>query len=342
MLDVPLPEIAPDQALVRVTHCGICGSDLRYLHGDNPWAKQTLGEQHPNPRNIILGHEVSGVVERLGENCDASLDGRRVAVLAFGVCGECYFCKRGDEHLCPNTQHLGHGAGWGTAEYYYGGMAEYLPAPARWLQLLPDDVSNEAACLLDPLGVAVHGVKTAGVSAGDTVLVIGAGAVGALAIQVARQSGAAEVLVADVCDEVLHIARKLGASHAVNPLREQVSTAVMHASRRVGARVILDTVGARLEQYLPMLARGGSYVTMTVTDKPEAFPTVLLAGERSLRSSCNFRFSDYAEAMALLGRRRIDTGAIITHRYSLADALEAFRVAEDKATTGAVKVVLTG
>ena len=100
VIDVPVPDITPDQTLVRMTHCGICGSDIRYLHGDNPWAKQTLGKKHTNPENIILGHEVTGVVERVGDNCDSSLVGERVALLAFGTCGECFHCKRGEENLC--------------------------------------------------------------------------------------------------------------------------------------------------------------------------------------------------------------------------------------------------
>lgn len=342
VIDVPIPEISRDQALVRMTHCGICGSDIRYLRGDNPWAKQTLGHKLPSPENIILGHEVTGVVERVGEECDQSLVGKRVALIAFGTCGECFFCKRGEEQLCTQTQHLGHGAGWGESDYYYGGMAEYVPVLAKWLYPLPDNVSNEAGSLLDPLGVAVHGTGVARVSEGETVLIIGGGPVGALAVPVAKDRGADKVVLVDISEPVLEVATQMGTDLALNPVKEDVASLVKELSDGIGPRVILDTIGVDLERYLPMLARGGRYVTMTVTDEPQEFRTISLAGERSISSSCNFQFSDYHRAMALLEEGKINTDAIITHRYPLDEALEAFRVAEDKLATGAVKVVLEG
>jgi len=340
VLDVPIPDIGPDQALVRVTHSGICGSDIRYLRGDNPWAKQTLGEKRANPANIILGHEIAGVVESVGDECDPTLQGTRVAVLAFGTCGECAHCSRGEEHLCASTKHLGHGAGWAESSYYYGGMAELVPVPAKWLVSLPERVSNEAGAALDPLGVAVHGVRRTGLRGGDTVLIVGGGAVGALAAQVSRVFGAAGVVVVDVCDAVLDVAYRMGADLAINPLREDPASAVADLSVGRGAAAILDTVGAPLSTYLPLLARGGRYVTMTVTDDPQEVATATLAGERSLTSSCNFHYSDYWEALSMLENGTVDPDPIFTHRFSLAEAIEAFRVAEDKQATGAVKVLL--
>lgn len=340
VMDVPMPQIAPDQALVRVTHCGICGSDIRYLHGDNPWAKQTLGEKHENPENIILGHEVTGIVEQVGEKCDPALLGRRVAVLAFGTCEQCEYCRRGEEHLCPNTQHLGHGAGWGESEYFYGGMAEYVPVFGRWLFALPDNVTNEEGAILDPLGVAVHGVKLTEAACGDSLLIIGAGAVGALAVTVAKRQGARNVIVVEISDSSLDIARAMRADVTINALDGEVSKAIRDVAGEAGVRAILDTIGAPLQEYLPLLARGGRFVTMTVTSDPQHFSTLMLAGERSIMSSCNFQYPDYDKALTLLEQREIDATRIITHRFSLDDALEAFRVAEDKQHTGAVKVML--
>ncbi len=340
VLDVPVPDIGPDQALVRMTHCGVCGSDIRYLHGDNPWAKQTLGEKHTNPENIILGHEVTGIVERVGGDCDPELIGKRVALLAFGTCGECFYCMRGEENLCANTQHLGHGAGWGQSDYYYGGMAEYVPVYAKWLFVLPDNVTNESASLLDPLGVAVHAVRVARIAMGESVLIVGGGAVGALAIPTAKAHRAKEVIVADISDAVLAVARQMGADHVLNPNNDDPGEAMMAATHGLGARVILDTIGTPLDQYVPLLARGGKYVTLTVTDRPQDFRTTALAGERSITSSCNFQYPDYHDATSLLETGKVDTAPVITHRFRLTEALEAFRAAEDKTTSDAVKVVL--
>jgi len=342
VLDVPMPEIAPGWALVRMTHCGICGSDIRYLHGDNPWAKQTLGEKHDNPTNIILGHEVTGVVERVGEGCSGELVGKRVAILAFGTCGECAHCRRGEENLCADTQHLGHGAGWGASDYYYGGMAEYVPVNSRWLVELPDSVTNEAGALLDPLGVAVHGVRKTRLQDGDTLLIVGGGAVGQLAIQVAKALAEVRVVLVDLCEAVLDVARRMGADLALNPARDDVAAALRETTDDLGPRAILDTVGAPLGDYIPLLARGGVYVTMTVTDQPQEIKTVMLAGERSISSSCNFQYAGYHEALALLEQGKVDGSPIIAHRFPLADAIEAFRIAEDKSASGAVKVLLMG
>ena len=341
VLDVPEPEIGPNMALVRMTHCGICGSDIRYLRGDNPWAKQTLGEKRENPTNIILGHEAVGVVVEVGGDCDPHLIGKRAALLSFGTCGECFYCRRGEEHLCPNTQHLGHGAGWGESDYYYGGMAEYVSILAGWLSPLADSVSSEAAALLDPLGVAVHGLTVGGLSDGDTVLIIGGGPVGALAAAVAKAKGAGKVALVDVSERVLDIARRMGADDVMPPDALDASALAFRAEASgLDARVILDTVGADLNQYLPHLARGGRYVMMTVTDRPQTIRTISLAGERSISSSCNFQYPDYSEALWLVETGAVDPTPIITHRFALEDAVEAFRVAEDKASSGAVKVLL--
>ncbi|MFN3682666.1 MAG: zinc-binding dehydrogenase [Fimbriimonadaceae bacterium] len=342
LLDVPEPDCPPGHAVVRMTHCGICGSDVRYLRGDNPWAKQTLGEKRPNPSNIILGHEATGVVERVASDVDPAWVGKRVALIAFGTCGECEFCTTGRAQLCPNTQHLGHGAGWADSPYCYGGMAERVPILAAWLQELPDAVGNLEASVLDPLGVAVHGVGRTGVGAGRSLLIVGAGPVGVLAVPVARNRGATQVVVADLNESALTVSRKMGADAALLAVGADVQARALEANGGRPYDAILDTVGAPLGLYLPLLERGGTMVTMTVRDEAVPFPTKLLAGERTLTSSCNFRFDEYAEAVRLLETGAVDPSPMITHRYPLDDALEAFRVAENKDASGAVKVVLTG
>lgn len=341
LLEVPEPEIHEGYALVKMTHCGICGSDIRYLKGDNPWAKQTLGEKHVNPLNIILGHEASGIVEAVGPDVTKDLIGKRVALIAFGTCGVCDYCKRGEEHLCPDTQHLGHGAGWGESQYYYGGMAEKVPIPAKWLAELPSEVSNEAASLLDPLGVAVHGTRKARVQKGDSLLVIGCGPVGVLASPVAHYLGSSFVACVDVTQSALNVALKAGADYAANAQEEGVTEGLLQANGGRKYRAILDTIGAPLSVYLPLLERGGTYVTMTVTEDVQPIQTQWLAGERAIVSSCNFQMEDYDLAMALLKEGIVKAEPTITHSFPLSQAMEAFRVAEGKDVSGAVKVVIT-
>jgi len=220
-------------------------------------------------------------------------------------------------------------------------MAEYVPVYSKWLVPLPESITNEAGALLDPLGVAVHAVRKTGIQDGDVLLIIGGGAVGQLAIQVARSLAEVRVALVDLCEPVLEIARRMGADRALHSVKQDVRSAVMELSDGLGARAILDTVGVPLAEYLPMLARGGRYVTMTVTDEPQPFRTVALAGERALLSSCNFQYPDYHEALSLLEQRKVDGSPIITHRFPLDQAIEAFRAAEDKSASGAVKVLLS-
>ncbi|MEJ5171441.1 MAG: zinc-binding dehydrogenase, partial [Fimbriimonadales bacterium] len=248
----------------------------------------------------------------------------------------------GREQLCPNTQHLGHGAGWADSPYCYGGMAERVPILAAWLCELPDSVSNLAASVLDPLGVAVHGVNRSGVGPGGSLLIVGAGPVGALAVPVARSRGASRVVVADLNESALEVAAKMGADATLVASGDDLSARARSVNGGRLFDAILDTVGAPLRLYLPLLDRGGTMVTMTVRDTEEPFPTKLLAGERTLTSSCNFRFEEYREAVRLLEQGVVDPLPMITHQYPLAEALEAFRTAENKDASGAVKVVLTG
>ena len=153
---VPIPVPVADEVLCEVVACGICGSDLRYLAGENPWAKHTLGVETPNPPDMILGHEVAGVVETGGRRVRAGL-------LAFRACGRCPECRRGAVHLCRNTAHLGHGAGWEDRGLNPGGMAEFMPVWRDNVYPLPDHLSFDQATFLDGLGVAVHAVNRAGI-----------------------------------------------------------------------------------------------------------------------------------------------------------------------------------
>lgn len=338
--DVPKLPLGRDEVMLRVTDCGICGSDIRYFHGENPWAQHTLGEMRTNPGNIILGHEVAGVVDEVGEGADESLLGKRVAVLSFKVDETCYWCRRGERHLCPNTQHMGHGAGWGDMEYYYGGMAEYVPVWASHVYPLPDHVSGSDATLLDGLGVAVHAVERAKPIPGESALVVGTGVLGLLAVQTLRAYGATSIICADMNDMHLEKGSRLGADRTVNVRTHGLRDIVLESTEGIGARVVIDTVGLPLEEMLPILARGGRLVNLAVHDRKEDLNQIWTAGERMITTSANFRYEEFPIALELLYSGRVLAEPLITHRFPLEDALEAFRIVENKDETGAIKVVL--
>ena len=335
--DVPKPEPGRGEVLVRVTDCGVCGSDIRYLHGENPWAQHTLGVRRDNPDNIIPGHEVAGVVAEVGEGADPGLIGRRVGVLCFKVDETCPWCRADMRHLCANTIHLGHGAGQHGRNYYYGGMAEYVPVWAEHCFPLPDSISNEQAALLDPFCVGLHAVRDTGPA--KSVVIIGAGTIGLCAILCARALGATKMLAADIQDNHLKLAARFGADRTVNVERDALKEAVDDFTSGLGAWLVADSVGMPLADTLPLVIRGGRLALLAVKDHQETISTLLLAGERKVMTSANFDYPEFMQGLELLASGRVSLDELITHRFPLEQGVEAFRTAESR-DSGAVKVMV--
>lgn len=336
--DIPVPEPLPDEVLCRVRACGICGSDLRYLAGENPWAKHTLGVEKPNPPNMVLGHEVAGVV---------TLDDRelRVGMLAFVTCGRCPECRAGRSQLCRQTRHLGHGAGWEGREWDPGGMAQFMPIWRDNLYELPEQVSFDQATFLDGLGVAVHAVNRAGIEPGGRVVLLGAGPIGLSLMQVARAEGCGPALVTDVYDAALACARQLGADLALDgrelsPEDLPCLVAEWAAGERVAA--VFDTTGDLRLQHagLAMLAPGGTLMLMAGAADGLVLSTAPMAGERVVTTSSNNLPADFERGLTLLVEGRVLVEPMITHRFDLADAVTAFDVAARKRETNAIKVII--
>ncbi len=333
---VPMPELRHDEVLLSVAACGICGSDLRYLVGENPWAKHTLGHQEPNPPDMILGHELAGVVELHGRR-------RRVGVLSFRTCGACLYCRTGRSNLCPNTQHLGHGAGWVGSNP--GGMAEFCPVWSNHLFDLPNHVSFEEATFLDGLGVAVHAVRSAGVFPGCDVLVLGGGPIGLSIGQVAAAMGAGRVALTDVYDTPLDCGAALGMAPCLNVAgadSQDVAGALLDTGVNDGFTAVFDTTGQLEAQYLGLsvLQRGGTFVAMAGVVDGLQLNESSLAGERRLVTSSNNFVEDFEIGLRLLVSGAVRVAPMITHSYPLEEAAAAFDTALRKQETGALKVVL--
>ena len=226
---IPEFALADDQVMIDVAACGICGSDLRYYDGENPWALHTLGKSLPNPPNIVLGHEFAGTVTTAPNFPE--LQEKRVAVMSFQTCGECGHCLSGHENLCKRTIHLGHGAGWGTLECYPGGMAERCPAWGTHCYEIPDSMSFEDAAMLDVVGVGVHAARLAKVDSGMSVAVFGVGPIGNAIMQASRAMGADKTYAIDTYDTALAIADECGASLTIDAANADVVTTIRDAMR---------------------------------------------------------------------------------------------------------------
>jgi len=196
--DVDMPKPGKDDVLIRVKACAICGSDVHGMDG-------STGRRIPP---IVMGHETSGVIESVGENVTKFKPGDRVTVDSTIYCGECGYCLRGEFNLCDNRKVLG----VSCSDYRLNGaFAEYIAVPQRIVYRLPDNVSFEQATVIEPLAIALHAVKRSGASLNNTAVVVGAGMIGLLIIQLLKTAGCSRIIAVDKAREKLVMAEKFGA-----------------------------------------------------------------------------------------------------------------------------------
>lgn len=326
--EVPLPEPGPGEVTLRTLACGVCGSDLRYFVGDNPWAQHTLGRQEPvDWGRTILGHEVCAVIEAVGPGVTTRKTGEVVAVLPSYPCGACRECRAGDRNLCKQVSHLGHGGGWPTGydrSHFPGAMSDRFLYFADSCFPVPEgDATPDEFSLTDMVAVGVHSVKRAsqvrarGLGAGTRALVIGCGQVGLSIAQTARARGA-EVAGIDPSTIARRIAEAVRISCA--PSLEGIEAAASFDA-------VFDTVCTpeTITAALARLAAGGALVLLAPHEMTFGIPPLAVGGERSVTTSCNFDPpEDFEEAIRLIASRQVDVRPYITRRVSLTDAPATF------------------
>jgi len=341
--EIPLFPMAADEVMVQVEACGICGSDLRYYLGENPWALHTKGAADPNPPNMVLGHEFVGRVVEAGGPAGADLVGKRVAVLPYHTCGRCDNCRRGLYHLCAHTIHTGHGAGWGEQAYFPGAYAEFCPIWADRCAVLPEWVPPHEAALIDGLGVAVHAVRQAGFTPGaNNVAVLGCGPVGVAVAAVARACGARQIFGTDVYDVALRIAGEVAAVQPIDVRAADPVAAVRAGTDGLGVRYAFDTVctAETQQQALAMLGSRGVLVNLAPHNLEVPLNLLQLGAERSIRGSSNSTLEDFQTAVEMLVAGQFKAAPQITHRVPLEAVPETIEMLLQKETVGAFKAVV--
>ncbi|WP_319415537.1 galactitol-1-phosphate 5-dehydrogenase [Marispirochaeta aestuarii] len=230
IIDAPKPSPKAGEVLIKVKACGICGSDIHGLDG-------STGRRIPP---LIMGHEASGVIEELGPGVKGYAKGDRVTFDSTLFCGECRYCREGNFNFCENRQVLG----VACDEYHRdGAFAEYVVVPAIVLYPMPDEVSFVQAAMIEPLAVAVHGVSITPITIGDTALLMGAGIIGLLTLQVLRTAGCGRIYVADVDEGRLKQAMDFGATGTFNPKKDDIPAEMKKLTGGLGAQIALDAVG---------------------------------------------------------------------------------------------------
>lgn len=311
--DRPAPEPGAGEVEVAIAVGGICGSDLHYFH-DGGVGDFKLREP------MTLGHEVVGRVARIGAGVAGLREGDRVAVHPARPCGVCDYCKVGRSNLCTDMRFLGSA---GRFPHVQGGFADRLVVSAPQIVPIPDGLPFDRAVFAEPLAVGIHAVHRAGSLSGRSVLVVGTGPIGIMAVLAARRAGAARIVVTDIVDEPLAVALKVGATDAINvkttegPLPE-VDVALEMSGSPAGAASCLGAV-----------KRGGKVVLVGMPGGLTPTPLFLIV-TREIDVTGSYRYMDeYAEAVAALAEG-VDVGPVMSGSYTLDRAEEAFARASDR------------
>jgi len=327
MQEVPVPAVGDREVLVRVKAAGICHSDAHYRAGDSP----------AGPLPLILGHEVAGVVEKVGAQVASLKGGDRVCLHYLVTCGDCAYCSRGNEQFCVEGEMIG--------KHRDGGYAEYICVPARSVVRLPDEIPFEqGAALMCSSSTCLHALRKARLQGGETVAVFGSGGLGMSAIQLARALGALEVYAVDINEAKLELAERYGAI-GVNATRVDPVAEIKRLTRGRGVDVAVEVVGLpqTMRQALLSLAVMGRAALVGLTQKSfEVYPyTELLGKEAEIIGSSDHLLSELPTLLELARRGTLDLSEVITRTVPL-DAV-AINAALDELDRfgGNVRTVIT-
>ena len=310
LVNINKPQVGPQDLLVRVAAGGICGTDPHILHG-----------VYPAKFPIIPGHEYAGIVEAVGAEVEGFGVGDHVTVDPNIVCNACYFCHRGKSHLCKNLVALGVDLA--------GGFAEYSIVPATQAYLVPKELSLTHATLAEPLACCIRGVDLCNVESGDRVVIFGVGPIGAIILQLLRLQGASQVIVVEPQEGRRRMAEKLGASEVLDPQTDRPVEAIRDEFPE-GVEVVFDCSGHpdAIRNTLKVVMRGGTIMWFGICAKEhdmEVNPFWLSDNEITIRGSYNNPYT-HSRAIDLLISGRLNADAIVTHRFPLKNAKEAYQL----------------
>ncbi|MEZ6136232.1 MAG: galactitol-1-phosphate 5-dehydrogenase [Pirellulaceae bacterium] len=328
LVDMPVPECGPNDLLVEVKACGICGSDI---HG---WDGSSGRRQPP----LVMGHEAAGVVAKVGADVSNFAVGDRVTFDSTVSCGHCGSCRRGSINLCENRQVLG----VSCDEFRrHGAFAEYVVVPQNISYKLPEELPFEHAALIEAVSIAVHAANRTPVKLGDTAVVVGSGMIGLLVVQAIRLAGCSRVIAVDLEDSKLEIAKQLGADLGLNPTVCDVSAEVKRLTGGRGADVALEVVGATatVKMAIECTRKGGSITLVgNLAPQVELPLQAVVTRELSVYGSCASN-GEYPECIEYLRRGDIKVQPLITAQASLDEGPSWFaRLYAGE--PGAMKVVL--
>lgn len=308
--EVPVPEPGPGQVRIKIVNIGVCGSDIHVYHGEHPFTS------YP----VTQGHEVSGLVDKLGAGVEGLAVGQKVTIQPQVVCGECWPCRHGKYNLCEKLKVMGFQT-MGTA-------SEYFAVDAQKVTPLPEAMSLEEGAMIEPLAVAVHAVRQAGDVAGKDICVLGAGPIGVLTAQAAKAMGARKVMITDVSDIRLAKAAEVGVDVRVNTKNQDFAEAFVNTFGPDKADVIYDCAGnnTTMDQAIQNARKGSVIILVAVfAGKATVDLAVLNDHELDLNTTMMYRNEDYLKAIELVSEGKVLLKPLISARFPFREYLAAYQ-----------------
>lgn len=313
MQDVEIPSYGVNDVLIRIHKTAICGTDIHIYTWDD-WAQKTV------PVPMTIGHEFFGEIVEVGSEVQGLSVGQRVSGEGHITCGHCRNCRAGKRHLCRNTL--------GVGVNRPGCFAQYLSLPASNVLVMPDDISADQAAILDPLGNATH-CALAFNMVGEDVLITGAGPIGIMGVAIAKHIGARYVVITDVNDYRLGLARQMGATHALNIKYESLKEVSAQLGMQEGFDVGMEMSGnpMALNDMVRSMNNGGNIAMLGIPpeETPLNWDDVIFKGLTIKGIYGREMFETWYKMISML-QSGLDVSPVITHHFSVEDFQDAFQI----------------
>lgn len=306
------PEYGPREVLVRMKASGICGSDIHFYDGSHPYAN------YPQ----IFGHELSGIVDKVGSEVTKIQPGDRVVIEPGIPCGECYPCRIGKYNCCKNINIIG--------AFRPGGFADYVMVPEDYAHLMPDEMSHEMGALCEPFTIGAQVISRADPQPGSTVTILGMGPIGLTVLIQLKQLYDVKVFVVDVVEARLKKARFFGADETINPKGQDVIKTVDELTAGEGSNIVIESAGLKLtmEQSIHLVSPGGRIVIVGLTNDSVSFPGILFTNKEVEIFGSRNNIGKFPQVIRFLNEHQTIAESYITKQMPFTEIGDAFHIAK--------------
>ena len=323
--DIPRPELEPEEILVKIAACGICGTDIKLYEG-----------KYTAKTPVVLGHEYAGKVVEIGKEVKNIKIGDRIVPDPNESCGACNWCRSARPCFCNDL------AAYGVLKD--GGFAEYAKLGEKGAYKIPDSLDYESASFTEPVSCAVHGVDRINYKPGDNVLIIGGGAMGQIHLQLALNSGVNQLILAEVEEDRIDMAKKFGAAHVINPKKTELKKAVLDLTDGSGPDVVVEVVGhtSTISQAIDVAGKTAKVLIFGFApegEKASFIPFDVLSKELTIMGSWVNPYT-FPRALDILASKKVDVKPLISMRIPLDKIMDGFNAMQEK-PKGFMKALVT-